>query len=228
MSSKPNHPEPVPELSQLVGLTFLSGVAGFLRDVDAGQFRLTLHRTVVRNDATYFQQLTPYFTEAGTAPGEGRLFPLDDRLLGRSVAKRKIVRTAFVEDPEEFERRLLESMQERGDVRPLSEMKARSWLAIPFLSSTAAPLVLFAESSTHNFFASDETVLKMRAMCDGFNRLLDSLAQHPFQSVKNFEIQGAPPTSGGTPDYGKVHEEFAASAPTLQHVRTFNFEAGPP
>lgn len=228
MSSPPKFPEPVPELSQLVGLAFLSPIAGYLRHVNANEFRLTLHRTVVRNDEVYFQQLTPYLTEGGTTTGAGRLFPLDTGIVGASFDTQSILRTRFVQDVAVFEQALLKSMRNSGDPSSLSDMKARSWLSIPFLGSGQPPLVLFADSTKHGFFSADEVVTSINAMCIEFGRLLDALALHPYGSTRNHELAGVAAATGGPRVYGDLHETFGEAPPTLKNLQTFNFEAGPP
>jgi len=55
------HAEPVPAMSQLAVLPFLSAVEGFLKGgKDVPRLRLTIHRVMSRMNLGYLQQVCPY------------------------------------------------------------------------------------------------------------------------------------------------------------------------
>lgn len=90
------HPEPVPAASQLAVLPFLAAVDGYLRESgDVEGLRITVHRTMSREDDRYLQQLCAYLNQkGGDWKGKvGRTFAVDTGIIGAAYRGRKIWHT---------------------------------------------------------------------------------------------------------------------------------------
>lgn len=218
--------EPVPDGSGLLTLPFLSAVAGLFQSYTTRAYRVTLHRAMTRSGQKYLQQVAPYAEDSGPmTTGEGRIFPVDLRIMGSAFTSGKVWRTKRYSDPKQFERDLAADMMATNDARPLSAV-ARSWLAVPFVVPAHGPaLVLFAESQEFNFFADDERVGRVIGMCSGFARLLDSLHSNPISAVRNYPLGPAGDMKGNDKAYPTIHEALDSSAsPQLNFLKSFNFE----
>ncbi len=74
---------------------------------------------------------------------------------------------------------------EKGD----PEKVAVSYLAIPFLSpEDQVVLILYADCNELNFFADDDRIRRVTAMCRGICRLFDWLQKEPVPNLQNFPL----------------------------------------
>lgn len=233
----PKFPEPVPELTQLLSMTFVSAVTGYLTTHKAkSPFRMTLHRSVERAGIGWLQQISPYAerlcgasneyrTEIRTH-GEGRFFPVDSGIMGMAYQTKAIWRTRFYKDHALLEEELIAARTRLREAPSLVNAPARSWFAIPFVTKTGpVALVLFGESNEQNFFADDALVNSVIGMSIGFAALIDSLEMTPLRRTRNFPIMQAEPAEGGVGSYKEVHEQLVQKAPQLAIASSFNFEA---
>lgn len=230
MPDKPYHrPEPVPQASQLTVLPFVAAVSGLLeQEQSVPGLRITVHRAMVRGGDGYLQQLCPYLPDGldearNTA---GRIFPVNEGIMGRSFKDGQIWRTKHFDTPESLRAQMKVSMPSAGDDRSLEEV-AISYLAVPFVGpGREVVLILYADCREFNFFADERHVHSVVAMCRGFCRLLDSLQKEPFPNVRNFPLQKGRPVKGVRTMYEGVHEPLEiVDPPRFKELRSFNYEA---
>jgi hypothetical protein len=216
------HAEPVPPASQLAVLPFLAAVDGYLRE-DGGvpELRITMHRAVSREGDGYLQQVCAYLQESGVnARGTvGRFFPVNDRIIGAAYGSGKVWRTRHYESVDAIH----EDMR-KSEERDLGKIPI-SYLAIPFLGpQKQVVLILYADSSELNFFANDDRVGRLVAMCNGLCRLFDGLQKEPFPTLRNFPLQRGEPITGNAGLYD-IHEPLSMATPKFAEVFSFNYEA---
>jgi hypothetical protein len=222
------NPEPVPSASQLALLPFAAAIEGFLRnDSDIPGLRLTLHRTMSREGNGYLQQVCAYL--GGKEPewrGQvGRLFAVTFGIMGAAYDAQKIYRTKKYQSLEELHRNLQKSMQKTGDDRKLTEV-GLSYLAIPFLGpQDQVVLILYAECKQLNFFADDDRVRNIAAMCQGVCRLFDWLQGQPMPNLRNFPLLKGRPVTEPPTVYSLIQEAVDISPPRFTLVPSFNYEA---
>jgi len=223
------NPEPVPPASQLAVLPFLGAVDGFLRDgVNVLNLRITAHRAISREGKGYLQQVCPYLEADGANwRGVGRIYPVDEGVIGAAFENGRIWRTKSYARPELFLPDLLRSMRESGDQRSPDEV-AWSYLAVPFLGpDDQVVLILYADCKNLNFFADDFRVGSVVSMCRGFCRLFDSLQKDPFPNLRNFPLQRGEPIVGSNRTVYRIIQESlgAIETPKFSEVSSFNYEA---
>jgi len=223
------NPEPVPAASQLALLPFAAAMEGFLRnDSDIPGLRLTLHRTMSREGNGYLQQACAYL--GGDEPewrGKvGRLFPVTEGIIGAAYDKKRIYRTKEYASIDELLPDLQESMRLTGDDRNPEDV-ANSYLAIPFLGAhDHVVLILFAECKSFNFFADNDRVKHLAAMCQGFCRLFDWLQNQPVSNLRNFPLMKGQPIAESPTVYPLIQEPVdSIDPPRFRMVSSFNYEA---
>jgi len=227
ISSKEN-PEPVPAATQLLGVTFLSGVDGYLRRhtaIDA-QLRITLHRIMTRDSFSYLQQLCSYVSDAKPNPAKvGRLIPVTEGIVGRAYAKKSVVRTRFYQSEEALNADLDSDMRDTKDDSPRSAV-AESYLAIPMLNKRGdVSTIFYGDAKIFNLFANDEIVKDIVAMCSGFCRTVDELVRSPISGFQNFPLEFGIPVKEMDTVYPRLQEVFLVdSLPRYSDVTSFNFE----
>ena len=211
--------EPVPPASQLAVLPFLAAVQGFLAASDVVDLRLTIHRVMSREGGEFLQQVSPYLPLAKTVkPTEGRIFPVDKGIMGAAYEHKKLFRTRSFPSDQALQDALSE------DLILKDATKAKSWMALPFLGpSGEVVLILFADCNTLNFFADDDRVTQIVAMCEGFCRLHDYLQGFPFTNLQNFPLQKGNPNREGGKAYS-VQEQVDIVLPRFQNLTSFNYE----
>jgi hypothetical protein len=223
------NPEPVPPASQLAVLPFLAAVDGFLRDgPDVPKLRITVHRAISRQGKGYLQQVCAYLDEDGANwRGVGRIYPVDEGIIGAAFGNGKVWRTKHYDNAVEFQTDKRESMPASGDQRP-PEAVGESYLAIPFLGpENQIVLIFYADCNKLNFFADNDRVQRVVAICRGFCRLLDSLQKTPFPDLRNFPLQkGAPVIGSDRTVYKKIQESLNfIEPPRFKEVLSFNYES---
>jgi hypothetical protein len=222
------NPEPVPPASQLAVLPFLAAVDGFLRDEgDVPRLRITIHRAMSREGNGYLQQVCGYLQEDGADwHGKvGRIFPVDEGIMGAAFENGRIWRTKLYLTRDELRTDLRSSLAP-GDQRDPEEVVV-SYLAVPFLGpQNQVVLILYAECDELNFFANNDRVQHVVAMCRGFCRLFDWLQKDPFSNLQNFPLQkGEPITGSDRTVYGMIQEALDIDPPRFNDVPSFNYEA---
>lgn len=221
----PTFSEPVSELSQLLGLSFLAPIVGFIESQKPiSGFRLTFHRSVARAGKGYLQQVCRYAGAPQVDGGEGRFFKTDSGIIGQAFSSKRIWRTRHSADLKIFETQLLKAMKNAGDDRTLDKV-GRSWLAIPFVADKAPALIFFAESNDWNFFSSDAIVKPIISMTYGICDLIENLEANPLGRTRNFQVPPAEPEFGGLQPYEGIHEVHPCVPPKFSSVYSFNFEA---
>lgn len=223
------NPEPVPAASQLAVLPFLAAVNGFLREgVRVSKLRITVHRTVSREGSGYLQQVCSYLGEEGpTGQGMGRTFPVNEGIMGAAFENGRIWRTKSYPGVDALLPDLELSMRESGDDRPVDKV-ALSYLAMPFIGpENEVVLILYADCNEVNFFANNDRIRSVAAMCRGFCRLFDSLQTNPFSNLRNFPLQKGRPIAESDRTVYKIIQESVTSIdpPKFNNVPSFNYEA---
>jgi hypothetical protein len=222
------NPEPVPEVSQLAVLPFLSAVERVLTvETDDKKFRITMHRTMVRENLTYLQQLCIYLGPTKADQSRvGRIFDTNEGIIGHAFEHKQIVRTRRYERLDDLKNHLREDMARTGDKRPLKEVPI-AYLAIPFLGqNNQVVMVLYADTFEFNFFAKDDRIRHIKLMCDGFSRLFDYLQEHQFAKLRNFPLQAGQPSRGKPTVYPQLQERIDwLEVPKFEKVSSFNYEA---
>jgi hypothetical protein len=224
------NPEPVPPASQLAVLPFVAAVDGFLRD-DAlvPGLRITIHRTMSREGEGYLQQVCAYLYEDGAKWRRrvGRLFPVNEGIIGAAFGDHRIWRTRSYPSRDELLAALRRDMPASGDDR-IAEAVATSYLAIPFLGpQEQVVLIPYADCNEPNFFADDDRVRGVAAMCRGFCRLFDWLQnEDPFSNLRNFPLQKGQSVIGRRTVYKEIEEPLDfIEPPRFKVVPSFNYEA---
>lgn len=223
------NPEPVPPASQLAVLPFVAAVDGFLRgETNVPGLRITVHRTMSREGNGYLQQICAYLggDKADWRGKVGRTFPVNEGIMGAAYGNGRIWRTKSYPSLDELRADLGYSMPSAGDDRA-PEVVPISYLAIPFLGpQDQVVLILYADCNELNFFADDDRVRRVAAMCHGFCRLFDWLQKDPFSNLRNFPLQKGQPITGQRTVYAAI-QEFLGSIdpPRFNEVPSFNYEA---
>lgn len=223
------NPEPVPPASQLAVLPFLAAVDGFLRDEgDVTGLRITVHRTMTRAGYGYLQQVCAYLRsdEPDWRGKVGRLFPVTEGIMGAAFKDGLIWRTKQYTDLKKLRADLRKSMRkigEKGD----PEKVAVSYLAIPFLSpEDQVVLILYADCNELNFFADDDRIRRVTAMCRGFCRLFDWLQKEPVPNLQNFPLLKGQLITEQLNVYPYIQESVnSILPPKFKVVPSFNYEA---
>jgi hypothetical protein len=230
MKESYGNPEPVPPASQLAVLPFLAAVDGFLRDgVEVPGLRITVHRTMSRDGDGYLQQVCAYLgqEEPDWRGKVGRTFPVDIGIIGAAFKNGLIWRTKSYTSFDKMRPDLLRAMRDTSDERNPEDV-AWSYLAMPILGpQREVVLILYAECKELNFFADDNRVRRVAAMCRGFCRLFDWLQRHPFPNLRNFPLQKGQAITGSEHRVYKGIQESVRSIepPRFAEIASFNYEA---
>lgn len=229
MDKEYKNPEPVPPASQLAVLPFVAAVDGFLRENgDVPKLRITVHRTMTRASYGYLQQVCGYLRgdELDWRGKVGRLFPVTEGIMGAAFKDRHIWRTKQYSTLNELRADLRKSMLEIGEEGDPETLPV-SYLAIPFLSpQDQVVLILYADCNELNFFADDDRIRRVTAMCRGFCRLFDGLQKEPFPNLQNFPLLKGEPITEQPNVYPYLHESLdSITPPTFKVVPSFNYEA---
>lgn len=229
MENPYTNPEPVPPASQLAVLPFVAAVDGFLKDeANVPGLRITIHRTMSRAGHGYLQQVCAYLGGDGVdwRGKVGRTFPVNEGIIGAAYDDGRIWRTKSYPDLDKLRHDLQRSMHLVGDERSLDDV-AVSYLAIPFLGpQKQVVLILYADCNQLNFFADDDRVKHVAAMCRGFCRLFDWLQKEPFPNLRNFPLQKGQPITGQRDVYPVIQESLdSIPLPRFSEVPSFNYEA---
>lgn len=224
MSARENNPEPVPPATQLAVMPFLAAVYGWLTSGgEVPRLRVTIHRTMTREEKGYLQQISEYLPITDAARSKrtvGRLFPVSEGIIGHVYNHRQIWRTKAYPSDDAFIKDLIAS----GETNPGGV--AKSYLAIPFLGrEETVVLILFADCHERNFFADDQRVHAVTAMCRGLCGLFDSLQKTPFPNLRNFPLQPGQPVAEEPTAYKFVHENVSLDPPRFESISSFNYEA---
>jgi hypothetical protein len=181
-----------------------------------------------RDGEQYLQQLCAYIK--GNAfdwrKDGGRLFPVDEGLIGAAFENPQVWRTkGGYETLEECQRDLRSAMDRVEDMRSIDEV-ALSYLAIPFLGpEEQVVLILYADCNELNFFADDVRIGRVVGMCRGLAVLLDSLESSPFPNLQNFELLPGTKVTAGPNAYSIQETLMSPPPPAFRRVRSFNYEA---
>ena len=225
-----NHPEPVPAASQLAVLPFLAAVDGVITLAsNSAPRRLTMHRVMAREGHGYIQQLCTYFGDAQFAQDRaGRMFPIDTGIMGEALLKLKVMRTRRYATMARLRTDLAKDLADGNDTRDPAKVPV-SYLSIPFIGAAGTGvLALYAECDVLNFFANDQLLSQILAMCNGYCRLFDWLRHaSPFPTLRNFPLEvkkfeRAPPTV-----FRRLQEEANFSPPRFESINSFNYDSSP-
>ncbi|MEP1420531.1 MAG: hypothetical protein ABJK59_02020 [Erythrobacter sp.] len=225
-SSKPKHPEPVPEATQLAVMPFLAAVEGYLIEgnQDCG-LRLTVHRLMAREKHRHIQQICTYFGGAKDERSAGRLFSAQTGLMGLALEKKKICHTKHYDNVNLFEQEIRADRIDAGEGGD-NQGRAQSFLAIPFIGEDSeVVLILYAESTQFNFFANEEKVSTIANMCQSFCDLADWIVEQvPRSSLRNFETKKLDFKVGHQTAFRRINAHPDIVAPSFNHLRSFNLE----
>jgi hypothetical protein len=220
--------EPVPPASQLVALPFLAAIEGYLRGATPSiTLRVTLHRALNREGQIYLQQVCQYL---GSGPIDrdlvGRMFGVNFGIMGRAFERRRVLRTRRYPDVASLRSAIAADWASRGHTGDITKERL-SWLAVPFLGPDGTPvLVLFADTADQfNFFADDSRALTVVRMCWGFCRLIDSLEEQPFPTIRNYPFEPGENVTEEETAYAVQEELQDVPVPQLETVRSFNYDA---
>jgi len=221
------HPEPVPAATQLAVMPFLAAMHGAIGS-DTPGLRMTIHRIMNREGQGYLQQVSGYFPISHPADWRktaGRVFPVSTGIIGKTHETQNIWRTRHFATEEELLDNLKKSMAETNDGRELAKV-AKAYLAVPFLSSEGeVVLILYADCNEINFFAEDNRIGRIVAMCSGFCRLFDALQTDPFPQLRNFPLRSGHPVVDMPTVYLPLQESVQFEPPRFEFLSSFNYEA---
>jgi hypothetical protein len=223
------NPEPVPPASQLAVLPFLAAIAGFLTEAgDVPGLRITMHRAMTREGDGYLQQVCGYVNNDGAdwRGKVGRTFPVNEGIMGAAYGNGRIWRTKSFASANELVAHIAKDVKKTGDHRDPTAVEL-SYLAVPLLGPLGQPvLILYAACKELNFFADNDRIRRIAAMCNGFCRLFDWLQRDPFPNLRNFPLQKGQPVSGDRTVYESIQESVeTVEPPRFKEVPSFNYEA---
>jgi hypothetical protein len=220
---EPESTEPVPAATQIIVLPFLAALEGYIQGVRKDpDFRATVHRTMVRGNQQYLQQVTSYVGTQHT--GVGRTFHTNTGIIGATYHKAKIYRTK----PYSEESALLAdiALDQRENGESVSSKIPRSYMSVPFIGVSGRPiLVLYVDSTVFNRFADDVLVRGVVSMCQGFARFITTLQRSPIGQIKNFPLVEARDAVGTPTIYKRVQEGLDWEVPSIAPIASFNFES---
>lgn len=226
--SKPVHyeyPEPVPPVSQLLALPFVAAVAGYLvQEVGCTSVRVTLHRVMTRDECTYLQQICSYAGHGFDHSKAGRIFVVDEGIIGKAFADGRIVRTGRYENEDAWWRDYLADRSAIGDERPVPT-EPISFLAVPFIDATNAVVcVLYVEAGGLNLFVDGGHLGTVLGMSGGYCGLLDDIAARPLPRVRNFPLPVGRPVTDIPTIFPQLQETLTAPLPPrLSRLTSYNF-----
>jgi hypothetical protein len=222
------HAEPVPAISQLAVLPFLSAVEGFLKGgKDVPALRLTIHRVMSRRNLGYLQQLCPYLgmVDPNWRQKVGRAFPVTKGIMGAAFKHSCIWRTKEYAHRQQLLEDLANDAVKNGEEINLDTI-ALSYLAIPLLGPGGqAVIIVYADCREFNFFADDNRVTQVRFMCDALCQLLDWFQEEPLPNIRNFPFQKGVPVADQETVYETIQERWTTlNAPRFTKLYSFNLE----
>jgi hypothetical protein len=178
-----------------------------------------------REGGGYLQQVCGNIVESGAEwMGKvGRTFPANEGIIGAAFASACIWRTRSFPSKE----KLLESLRAEMEGKADPTSFEISYLAVPFLGPSSEPiLILYAACNELNFFADDDRIKKVVAMCKGFCKLFDFLQVDSFPNLRNFPLQRGKPVKGDRPVFVSIQEAInSLDPPAFKNVSSFNYEA---
>jgi hypothetical protein len=225
-----NHPEPVPSASQVVVLPFLAALEGLIKDQTTSTFRLTMHRVATWESQGHFQQLCTYLGSGPKDQGTvGRMLPVTTGIIGYAFEHKKIARTKRYASNELLLADLAEDMKANRETGQ-PEQTPPSYLAIPFVGSeNEVILVLYADCREFNFFANNQLVNKLAAMCRSLASLFDWLQEsEALPTIQNFPLEKGTPIKSAPTVYRRLQELVEIPVPRFKTVNSFNYEIAVP
>lgn len=146
---------------------------------NAHPFRVSIHRIVSLQNECFFQQITPYFTEAGTKGIVGEVFPISRGNVGLSIASGQAIK--IVNDGPDFDA-LVEELNLESEFKKLK--KSKSFLTLPINSriknatgELAANLVIFCDAGPVDFYDNQEMIENIIASAQGFLNHIQMMIQ---------------------------------------------------
>lgn len=221
------HPEPVPPVSQLCALSFVSGVTGYLVDtLSLPEVRVTLHRSMTRDGKGYLQQLCAYGPVEASLDhrAAGRMFTVTTGIMGKAYADLRVVRTRRYASEKDWRAHHRADCEKLGEVST-PEDRIRSYLAVPFLAPSGGTCVcvLYVEVSALNAFVEGNSLQGVMGMCHGFRRLLDGLDSSPLPKVRNYPLPQGEPFRAQQTVYPRLQEALDNLAPPqFEHLPSLN------
>ncbi len=197
----------VPDATVAVSSAFVSALAPVF-SAKGGDYRATLHRVVGMHEGTmHLQQIAHYHGSRAKVKSTdsvvGRLFKIDDAVIGLAARSGQVLRTGPLKDQSEEEcGRLLRGDMQRlgGDEwdpkRMEDEVSALFACPLIYVSSNAdystkadkVVAVLFADSTEVAAFG-EETVTQIVAACEEFGRYLQRIASSEARELISVKSQ---------------------------------------
>lgn len=186
----------VPEATIAVSSAFVSALAPIF-SARGGRYRATLHRIVAMGvhpeSEVHLQQVAHYHgprgADAAGLPVTGRLFKVDDAVIGLAAKTRRVLITPPLDrKDDEYREQLRDDMKRLGGDKwdpKRMDLEVSSLFACPlvFCAAEADPIaagkvvaVLFADSTQVGAF-DDQTARQIVAACEEFGRYLERIAQ---------------------------------------------------
>jgi NAD(P)-binding Rossmann-like domain len=167
--------EHLPSATEVLVTGFISSVAGYLDSLGtAGDFRVTLHRTLYVGAEVTLQQAAPYAGATTRLGDAGRTFGFTHGTIGLAAASRRIVRSrprTVNETEEDYKGALKRDMDYLHLTAHSQKMDdaVRSLLAVPIPGRHAKNVlaVLYADSTQFNVF-TDKCITAINHMCQHF------------------------------------------------------------
>jgi hypothetical protein len=206
---------------------FIAAVAGYIDSLGgAGDFRVTLHRTLFVGPEATLQQAARYVGPTNREGDPRRTFGFTKGTIGYAATARQVVRTRRLNDEENEDEygKALQNDMLILDVESHSQPNpnVRSVLAVPIfgLTSNNVVAVLYADSTKCNVF-TDERITVINQMCQRFASVIGGIAS---DRVANFSVPAAevPTALPFDPDKLKVTgvatQQFAKIAATADYL----------
>ncbi len=232
--------ENVPEITQLIVLPFLSGIAGVLANWgNKTGYRATLHRTMCRHDEVYLQQIVNYVSSDATkTTGAGRVFAVDTGIIGGAFHSKSMHHTRTFATREDHLSALNDSLIQSNEIEKVNAV-GLSYLAIPFLGlpdssryeleiTEHIPLaILYAECFGENIFADDKLLEVISGQCNYFADVLDKIVEGLPDHVRNFSYpiyDKSLVIAGDAPYDINKEPDTRFPSPTFKNLRSLNFQ----
>jgi len=231
--------EQVPRGSQVIVSPFLAAVAGYLHCQEGVKtYRLTMHRVISRAGKNQLQQLVNYVAwNDKFEKGEGRIFAVDEGIIGGAFREKKVMRTRKFKKISDLEDALNKENYTLDESKATKKIikTAASYLAIPFTCDKSERddkddrricLILYAESD-FNIFANDEVVSTILKMCKTYCKQIDAIANVDSFGIQNFapNLANSTDSAGGGRMFDFQEHLNKVTLPNFKSIEEgFNFE----
>jgi hypothetical protein len=223
--------EYLPAATETVAMTFAATVAAAISDRCGDDFRVVFHRIIGMGHEVLYQQCSHYYGQGHRYGLGARTFSVRTGTVGLSYRTRALVRSKIGASRIE-----LQGDMDRLDLKKASQVMSnavQSLVTIPFMAGDECIGVLYADSTVSRAFP-DDLISRLLSLCHGFAGHLDHLANQKSMGDAGLRVRNYERTISHLRHLGfeserrekklLALEEVPAELPTLNRIRSVNFE----